>query len=204
MFLFIHYLRYDKMMVRHVKQFIIAVAAVIFLTVLTAVRSHTLLVDLHYSLSRDESLELPIADYTGRYDVVRVTDGDTIVVKRDSGTSTSAIVRMLGIDTPEIEHPGESGECFSEAAKQAVLDLLQGRQVQLTTDPSQDTYDAYGRLLAYVSLANSQDVGAYLLAEGFAREYTFRGRAYERQTEYRALANEAKQEKKGLWGYCAN
>jgi endonuclease YncB( thermonuclease family) len=198
-------------MMQTLKQFTIVVAAIVFLAAFSAVRSHTLLIDPHYVTTNSEVSNgrtesgLPVVDHNGRYNVIQVTDGDTIVVEGDNnGTSTREIVRMLGIDTPEIEHPGESGQCFGAAAKQTVSNLLENRQVQLTTDPSQDMYDMYGRLLAYVSLTNSQDVGAYLLAEGFAREYTFRGRAYERQTEYRALAQEAQQEKKGLWGDCAN
>lgn len=80
------------------------------------------------------------------YDVVRVIDGDTIVVNYNGNEEK---VRMIGVDTPESVHPDsskntEAGVSASEYTKKH----LEGKQVELEFDVQQR--DQYGRLLAYV------------------------------------------------------
>jgi len=88
----------------------------------------------------------------GAYSVVRVVDGDTVVLADDTR------VRLLGIDAPE------SGECgFAEAAAK-LTELVQGRSVILTGDE----LDRFGRRLAYIDVAGV-DAGARLIEAGLAR-----------------------------------
>ena len=47
-------------------------------------------------------------------EVVEVTDGDTIRVKTGRGVER---VRLIGIDTPEVDHSGPNDDCFGEEAK---------------------------------------------------------------------------------------
>lgn len=80
------------------------------------------------------------------YDVVRVVDGDTIVVDYNG---VEEKVRLIGVDTPESVHPDsdkntEAGILASDYTKQR----LEGKQVELEFDVQQR--DQYGRLLAYV------------------------------------------------------
>lgn len=80
------------------------------------------------------------------YDVVRVVDGDTIVVNYNG---VEEKVRLIGVDTPESVHPDsdkntEAGILASDYTKQH----LEGKQVELEFDVQQR--DQYGRLLAYV------------------------------------------------------
>lgn len=80
------------------------------------------------------------------YDVVRVVDGDTIVVNYNG---TEEKVRLIGVDTPESVHPDsskntEEGVAASDYTKQH----LEGKQVELEFDVQER--DQYGRLLAYV------------------------------------------------------
>jgi micrococcal nuclease len=126
-------------------------------------------------------------------------DGDTIAVMRD-GTYTK--VRIIGINSPEIYADTKPAQCYGQEAAQEAHRMLDGSSVSLTTDPTQDTYDKYGRLLAYITLTDDSDFGAYMVTNGFAREYTYRV-AYQRQKTYRAAQASAQQSRAGLWGRCA-
>ncbi|WP_167748964.1 thermonuclease family protein [Cellulomonas sp. HD19AZ1] len=102
-------------------------------------------------------------------DVRRVIDGDTILVDQQG---VERRVRLLGIDTPESVKPGAPVECFGPEAAARTTELLTGQTVRLEPDPTQDQTDVYGRTLAYVWLDDVL-VNDVLVAEGFAREYTY-------------------------------
>jgi micrococcal nuclease len=83
---------------------------------------------------------------TGRRGVVtRVSDGDTIVVDEDR-------IRLIGIDAPETNAPGQPVECFGREASARLRGLLPaGTVVRLELDPTNGTRpDQFGRGLAYV------------------------------------------------------
>lgn len=135
--------------------------------------------------------------------IERVVDGDTIVVNDGHYIET---VRLLGIDAPETNSAtGKAPECYASEATQALRTLLPvGTAVLLETDPSQDTYDQYGRLLAYVYVAETpqRSVNETLVASGAAHEYTFKGRAYAQQSELRGAQEHASEQSLGLWALC--
>ncbi|MBW6442001.1 thermonuclease family protein [Patescibacteria group bacterium] len=97
-----------------------------------------------------------------KYKVLSVTDGDTFRIDYE-GKSTS--VRMIGIDTPEVNHPSKPVQCFGEEASQRTKDLLLDKEVVLEQDVSKT--DRYGRILAYVWL-NGEMINEKLVKEGFA------------------------------------
>lgn len=149
------------------------------------------------------SLPEKTAEVTGFYKVMQVTDGDTIVILKDG---KRVPVRLLGIDAPEVPSPYANKECFGTEASLAAYTLFEGADVRIETDPTQDMYDQYGRLLAYVYVpARARPEGLmaneYLLSEGFAREYTYR-KPYTHQSEFVQLENDAKSNSRGLWGVC--
>ena len=90
-------------------------------------------------------------------------DGDTIVVARGDQRDT---VRILGIDTPETQHPTKPVECFGPEASAYTKRRLSGRVVRLEDDV--ETHDIYGRRLAYVYV-DGHRFDDELLAEGYAR-----------------------------------
>lgn len=100
-------------------------------------------------------------------EVVRVSDGDTIVVNRDGQEER---VRILGIDAPEVARDGQPGEVCAVEATALTEELTAGADVVVVTDPSQSETDRYGRTLAYVE-ADGQDVSAELLDAGLAEVY---------------------------------
>ena len=133
------------------------------------------------------------------YLVTRVVDGDTFKASRGATTET---VRLIGIDTPETVKPRAPVECFGREASARARELLNGQLVRLETDPTQDTRDRYGRLLAYAYLPDGTLVNEQLIAEGYAHEYTYRV-PYLMQEPFRAAEREAREASRGLWSPAA-
>lgn len=131
--------------------------------------------------------------------VVSVADGDTITVSLDGRRTT---VRLIGIDTPETKRPNTAVQCFGPQASARTHALVDGARVQLETDPSGDRVDRYGRTLAYVWLTDGTMLNYQLVADGFAREYTYAHRDYRHATQFRAAADTARTERRGLWNAC--
>lgn len=130
-------------------------------------------------------------------EVIAVVDGDTIDVRTDQGESR---VRLIGLDTPEINRSGGNEECYAQEARTELDTMLYGRTVELTTDPSQGDTDRYGRLLRHVTI-DGQNAALALIASGAAHEYTY-DTPYIGQAEYRDAETEARVGELGLWGAC--
>jgi endonuclease YncB( thermonuclease family) len=149
--------------------------------------------------------------------VTAVIDGDTIRVRR--GPYKRYTVRLIGIDAPEMERPGSPGECGGPEATSSMFRLGftrprdadgdrlydrkggKGRRVKLTTDPTQDRRDRYGRLLAYVKSARSNFAGAQLRA-GQATVYVF-DQPFEQLAAFEAAEKAARDAARGAWQTCA-
>jgi endonuclease YncB( thermonuclease family) len=132
--------------------------------------------------------------------ILRVVDGDTLRVRAKGTTRRRYDVRLIGIDTPE-KYGGR--ECGSAKASQAMrLRAPHGLRVRLVTDPSQDLFDRYGRLLAYVvRRSDGADLGKAQLAHGWARVYVF-DRPFRRLHAYRRATRGARRSARGVWRLC--
>lgn len=94
--------------------------------------------------------------------VVRVIDGDTLVVSINNGDHT---IRLLNIDTPETKDPSQPVECLGPQAAEYLEELLpKGTQVQLEFD--KERHDHYGRTLAGVFAPDGSLVNAEIAREG--------------------------------------
>lgn len=133
-----------------------------------------------------------VAGTGGTYRVVRVIDGDTILL--ENGES----VRYLGIDAPETRHPTRGLECYGREATERNKDLVEGKTVRL--EPDKTDRDRYGRLLRYVYVGGVF-VNAKLIEEGYAYSSY-----YPPDTKYYqqllTLELQAKREGTGLWSAC--
>lgn len=129
------------------------------------------------------------------YPVTKVVDGDTIEVLRDGEHVT---VRLIGINTPEVVDPRRPVQCFGREASAEAHRILDEQSVSLETDPSQDTYDKYGRLLAYALLADGSLFNEHMIAGGFAHEYTY-DLPYKYQAQFKAAEKAAREARRGLW-----
>lgn len=138
-------------------------------------------------------------------DVVRVVDGDTIVVRitgRVEGPGVGAAqvggeyrVRFLGIDTPESVKPGSPVECFGHEASAATAALLDGQSVRLVKDVEET--DQYDRLLRYVYLGDEM-VNARLVVNGYAQVYTYPPNVRHADL-FVQLEQDARNNDRGLW-----
>jgi micrococcal nuclease len=131
--------------------------------------------------------------------VSRVIDGDTIEVSYPDEREET--VRLIGIDTPESVAPGRSVECGAQNAAGTLRNLVEGRTVQLTADPTQDQVDRYGRRLAYVDTENF-DAGREMVRRGWSDVYVYDGRPFTRQPSYEQARDEAAGSGSGVWTEC--
>ncbi|MEK7155760.1 MAG: thermonuclease family protein [Patescibacteria group bacterium] len=144
-------------------------------------------------LEADE--ETPAPEGAPLYKVLRVVDGDTIVIEVD-GKSES--VRMIGVDTPELNDSRTGVQCFAKEAAEKTKALVTGKSIRFEKDPSQGDRDKYKRLLGYVFLENGGFVNKALIEGGFAHEYTYDD-AYKYQKQFKAAQAAAKEAEAGLW-----
>jgi micrococcal nuclease len=134
-------------------------------------------------------------------ELVRIVDGDTIVVKIE-GDSGQETVRLIGIDTPETKKPNTPVQCFGKEASAFTTALLTGKKIWLEPDVS--NRDRYGRLLRYVWVDSGS---SYLLAneEIVSLGYGTAG-DYPPDTHYHnrlfAALDHARSQQLGMWGSC--
>lgn len=98
--------------------------------------------------------------YRYKHHVFKVYDGDTIILKNGQH------VRLLGINTPEIDSHFRQGEQGGEQAKKWLQQKLDSGDVYLEYDQQQR--DKYDRLLAHVFLENGEHINQLLLEAGLA------------------------------------
>lgn len=133
--------------------------------------------------------------------VLTVIDGDTIEARISNQVIT---VRILGINTPEVDGPYRDAQCFGREASAFAKSLLSGATVYLERDRVQDDQDEYGRWLRYVWLADGRLFNLEAVEQGFALEYTYeRDRPYTMAPLFRAAQRRAQEAQRGLWAPAA-
>ena len=125
--------------------------------------------------------------------VERVVDGDTFVA---SVNGRRERVRVIGVDTPESVDPNRPDEPFGEEASNFAKHYLNGETVRMAGDV--EPRDRYGRMLAYVWLADGTFWNALLAAEGYAQQLTIPPNVTYADL-VRRLVSEARRENRGLW-----
>lgn len=135
--------------------------------------------------------------------VLRVIDGDTFVL------TTGERVRLLGIDTPELDSKDSKEKALANNARELSKSYAEGKTIKLTTEFSLLggtkgwVTDIFGRTLAYVWLTNKEGkdslfIQAELLKSGLARILM-----YDKKKMYYALfynlRNTARRSKLGIW-----
>ena len=94
------------------------------------------------------------------YRIKKVFDGDTVLLDDD------AKVRLLGINTPEIESSKKGEEPVAAKAKQYLQSLIAGKKVRLETDAVE--YDKYQRKLAHLFTEDGEHLNLILVEQGLA------------------------------------
>jgi endonuclease YncB( thermonuclease family) len=124
--------------------------------------------------------------YTGR--VVRISDGDTVVVLDESRVQHK--VRLSGIDAPEKKQP------FGNSSKQNLASLVFGRTVTVETSK----LDRYGREIGKIVIGTT-DANLAQIRAGLAWHYRQYDRELRREDRvaYSQAETLARQERRGLW-----
>lgn len=94
------------------------------------------------------------------YQIKKVYDGDTVLL------SNGKKIRLLGINTPEIEGRYKLAQPGGEEAKHWLLMKLNRTKVRLEMDVEKQ--DKYGRLLAHIFTEDKQHINLELVKNGLA------------------------------------
>jgi micrococcal nuclease len=129
--------------------------------------------------------------------VVRIVDGDTIIIDRGYGDER---LRYVGIDAPESVKPDTPVAFMGHEASAANAALVAGREVVLERDVSDR--DRFDRLLRYVWLREGDTwllVNLELVRQGYASAVSFPPDV-RLQDALRAAERVARDAALGLWG----
>jgi endonuclease YncB( thermonuclease family) len=113
--------------------------------------------------------------------VVRVTDGDTIVVLLGK---TQHKIRLEGIDAPE------KGQAFGTKARQALADKIFGQTVRVVWRKR----DRYHRILGRVYLGD-RDISLEMIRDGMA----WRFKRFNKEKALAEAEQQAREARRGLW-----
>lgn len=132
----------------------------------------------------------------GYYRVLSVADGDTFEVSMDG---VKEDIRLVGVDTPETQHPTKPVQCYGPEASTYVKSLIDDKPVRLAADTQQPNRDRYGRLLRYAYLEDGRELNELLVKEGYALATNFNT---EKKQQLKNLQSQARVQNKGLWADC--
>jgi endonuclease YncB( thermonuclease family) len=138
----------------------------------------------------------PAGQATLRATVVTVYDGDTVKVRLAGGGDEK--VRLIGVDSPELDDARERVRLMAFLAKRFAFSRLYGVEVELIGGP--EARDAFGRLLAFIRLADSGIFNVALVREGFAHAYLKFPFDEALRKELKEAETEARRAGRGLWG----
>jgi len=138
----------------------------------------------------------PASAIAGQHKVIRVVDGDTIVVNYQGKHEK---IRLLWVNTPESVHPDKKqnipmGKVASDYAKKK----LTGKYVDLEFEGSRRR-GHYGRLLAYV-IVDGKNFNLDLVGQGLSPYYTKYGRSQKYNHEFRSAEKLARRQGLNIWG----
>jgi len=143
----------------------------------------------------------PVSGIVEGAEVIAVVDGDTLRVRIDGGVD---LVRMTGIDTPEVSGPYRDAECFGDEASRLTASLVPaGAIIALERDVSDR--DPFDRLLRSVWTVGP-DGSWTLINEAIVAAGAAEARAYPPDTSYAdrldAAEAAARSAGRGMWSAC--
>jgi micrococcal nuclease len=139
-------------------------------------------------------LILPSLSLAAQHKVIRIVDGDTIVVNYKGKYEK---VRLLCVNTPESVHPDKKqnipmGKVTSDYTKER----LKGKYVDLAFEGP--FRGRYGRLLAYVFI-DGKNLNLELVETGLSPYYTKYGLSQKYDKEFREAERYARDHKLHIW-----
>lgn len=134
----------------------------------------------------------------GMAKVVHVVDGDTVVLEVGGRRETT---RLLGIDTPETNHPSRPIECYGAEASARLSELVPvGSIVRVERDV--EGRDHYDRLLLYLFHPDDDRlINLVMVEEGYATALHIDPNGAHRHA-FAEAEQTARRASRGLWGSC--
>jgi endonuclease YncB( thermonuclease family) len=124
--------------------------------------------------------------------VAKVIDGDTLRLE------DGRLLRLIGIDTPELGRDGKPDQPFAREAKAALRRLVESAGRRILLRPGIDPLDRYRRTLGHAYAPRGQNLGAALLRQGVG----FQAIVAPNLTHlacYQEAEGEARAAARGLW-----
>lgn len=138
------------------------------------------------------------ARYHGKsFKVVNVVDGDTVDIDIPDGKYDHTRIRLLGVDTPEVQNRRYDAMHYGPEASAFTKDLALNKQVTVIIDTVGNVRDRYNRLLGYIELPNGKTLNEELIRNGYG--YADLRFAHSHYDKYLELQNQALAAKTGLW-----
>ena len=147
----------------------------------------------HYSDKKNtNAIAYKLAENFSYYKVRKVYDGDTVLL------TDGRKIRLLGINTPEIEHANQVAQVGGDAARKWLTQQLLGTKIRLEFD--QEKRDKYKRYLAHIFTKHGVHINYELVRLGFASTNIFPPNL-KYVPELLAVEQEAETSQLGIWGY---
>jgi micrococcal nuclease len=146
-----------------------------------------------YLPKNETATRSPGALDNGDYEILRVVDGDTLLLKKDR-----LRVRLQGVDTPETVKEFTPVEQWGPEATRYTQGFVRAADNRVTITVDGEGVDQYGRHLAFVwhegRLLNEE-----LIAIGLARAKLGYDYSQQMKDRLRAAQNKARRERLGIW-----
>jgi endonuclease YncB( thermonuclease family) len=128
----------------------------------------------------------------GEYQVSRVVDGDTIIVKKGA---TKLTIRLVGIDAPKVSHKKyEPGQPFGQQSTKYLAGLVLNKPVDIKSHGPV----RYGRTLSEVFL-DGNNINLELVKAGLAEVYRGTPAKGQNMEPYWKAEEEARKAGNGMW-----
>ncbi|MGB1799664.1 MAG: thermonuclease family protein, partial [Gammaproteobacteria bacterium] len=146
---------------------------------------------LGYSLSNNSS-ECVSAHFYEEVSIKSIIDGDTVIL------TDNRHIRLIGINTPEINHDNiKLSDAGALKAKASLEDLLKNQE-SVHLSYGEERFDRHKRTLAHLYLKNGLNIQAELLRQGLAMPLRIAPNLSLADC-YNAASLSAKQKKIALW-----
>ncbi len=128
----------------------------------------------------------------GRVAVDRVVDGDTVRLQNHK------LVRLIGVNTPEIDHEKGNSEPLAKAAQEFLQTLIDQQRGSILLQYDSELEDRHGRQLAHIFTPQGDNIQALLIARGLGVWITVPPNLGYMNC-YRQQEQRARQQQLGVW-----
>ena len=140
----------------------------------------------------------------GIWSVVRIVDGDTLIVGDGEDRSKQYRIRLIGADAPELARGSTPAEPYANEATELVRGLISqaGGKVRLSFDGEQ--IDRYNRVLAMVYVQTSAGevwLNELLIREGLAHARLDYRYSHGSKLAFAIAEVEARKQRRNLWSF---